>query len=204
MSTVTASPVRELVSSRGRIPGEVGIWVFLLIDFLFFGAIFGVFMVERASDPVTFAHSSRELAVGWGALNTLVLLTSSMSMAYALRFIRSGALRAARRMLLVTGLMGAWFVVDKAFEWTSVLRAGHVPVENQFFYLYFTVTGVHLMHVLIGLVVLGYLYLATGRELGRRAAPSRLLRRNSESGAAYWHFVDLLWLVLFAILYLVV
>lgn len=200
---MTTNAARLPLNGTGRIPGELGIWIFILADLMFFSAIFGVFMIERSESPSVFEHSRDQLVLGWGAANTLILLNSSLAMALAVRSIHGGNLVRGRRYIVVTALFGAWFVVNKSIEWTTEVGAGHVPTENHFFLMYFTSAGIHLLHVLIGLVVLTYLFLATTRALRSGIGAGPVLCRNTETGGLFWHFVDLVWVVLFAILYLV-
>ncbi|BBX00102.1 hypothetical protein BST36_23290 [Mycolicibacterium moriokaense] len=204
MATTVATTRAKTRRNADSVPGETGIWILVLVDLMFFAAIFGVFMVERGNAPAVFDQSRAQLVVGWGAVNTLILLTSSLTMALAVRSVRQGALVQARRLVAVTAAFGVWFVVNKAIEWTAEIGAGHIPNENHFFLMYYTSAGIHLLHVLIGLVVLAYLYLAITRDIRRGAGPSPILKRNTESGGVFWHFVDLLWVVLFAVLYLAV
>ncbi len=200
----TTSEIPSTRPSTRRIPGEPGLWLFLVLDMTFFAVIFGTFMYERAQQPELFATSRETLTIAWGAANTFVLLTSSLVVALALRCVREGALQAAERLTAIGVALGAVFVTNKAIEWGVKIDAGHVPLENTFFQLYYTAAGVHLLHVLIGISVLLYLRHAIGRARRRGSTASPTVIRNFESGAIYWHMVDLLWVVLFALLYLAI
>jgi nitric oxide reductase NorE protein len=180
-----------------RVPGEAGIWVFILGDMLMFGVFFAAFLVQRGQDPEVFAHSRETLTVVYGAVNTLVLLTSSLFVATAVRAHRAGRRDDARRLVALAGMCAAIFAAIKVAEWIIKLDAGHDPGENLFYTYYFLLTGVHFLHLTIGSVVLAYWW-----RLLRRPRQPEGERRVVECCASYWHMVDLLWVVLFPVLYL--
>ena len=184
-------------ASDRHIPGEVGIWVFILGDMLAFALFFGVFMVERGADPGAFDASRRSLSVGFAVANTLLLLTSSLFVVMAVRAIRRGERALAPRLVLLAAACGGAFVINKALEYGAKLDAGITPATDDFFMFFYMLTGIHLLHVLIGLVVLAVLW-----RIARRS-PRPSDQRHFEVGASYWHMVDLLWIVLFPLLYLV-
>lgn len=186
------------VRATRRIPGEGGVWIFLFGDMVVFGAFFATFMYERAQAPELFDESRNTLSIGIGLANTLILLTSSLFVVTAIRAIRSSQ-RPAARWLLIGGLAcGLGFVGLKAVEYTALVSEGHTPDQNTFYVYYFVLTGLHLFHVLIGIVVLVLLLTQAGRaEIGT----TRMAL--VEGGACFWHLVDLLWVVLFPLLYLV-
>jgi len=185
--------------SKRWIPGEVGIWVFILTDMLVFGFFFSTFAYERAQDPEAFDRGREALNTTFGALNTFLLLTASLLVALAVKLVRDGSGGTARKFLVGAGVCGTAFIVNKGFEWTAKLHAGHEPNDDNFFQLFFLLTGIHLLHVLIAMAVLTYLWRLAGQVQG---APTPRQARFLENGASYWHLVDLLWLVLFALLYL--
>ncbi|MGV9799221.1 cytochrome c oxidase subunit 3 [Mycobacterium sp. NPDC003449] len=202
MTYTAEMPAHAEQSRSPRLTGEVGIWVFILLDLLFFTAVFGVFMFERAKAPELFDFSRAQLHVDWGAANTVVLLTSSLTVALTIRCIRQNDFLRARGFIGGTAALGLMFIALKVFEWASEIGAGHVPTENSFFLMYFMTTGLHFIHVLIGLSVLAYMHIAIRRAEHRSDIVPPVLRRNTESGAAFWHFIDLIWVILFAIFYL--
>ena len=181
-----------------RVPGEAGTWVFLLGDLLVFGVFFATFMVERAKAPELFDASRRTLHVGVGLTNTIVLLVSSLSVVVAIHAIRVAARSIAMYSLIAALVCGLTFVGLKAYEYTSLVEAGHSAGANHFYLYYFILTGLHLLHVCIGLIVLALLMTQT-----RRVEVSATRIAVIESGACFWHLVDLLWIVLFPLLYLV-
>jgi nitric oxide reductase NorE protein len=203
-ATGLREPGRKGPGRRGRaktrwVPGEVGIWGFILTDMTGFGVYFLVVAYQRTQQPEVFAHG-RQLTNLWaGVLNTFLLLTASFFVALAVHHVRQGRPAAGRGMLLGTGICGTGFVVNKYFEWGAELAAGHNPLSDNFFQLYYVLTGIHLLHVLVALAVGVYLWRMAGRVRNR---PTARQLRFIENGASYWHMVDLIWLGLFALFYL--
>jgi nitric oxide reductase NorE protein len=184
----------------GWIPGEWGIWAFILTDFSVFGGYFGVFVVLHGRQPEVFRAGSEALSPTHGAVNTVFMLTASLFIALAVQYLRHGRVPTARRLLVAAGLCGAAFIINKPIEWAGQLSAGNGPHRNEFFQLYFLLTGIHLLHVLAAMVVVTLLWRKAGRVRVRLTAPQT---RFVENGASYWHLVDLIWMVLFALFYLV-
>ncbi|WP_250282549.1 MULTISPECIES: cytochrome c oxidase subunit 3 family protein [unclassified Frankia] len=181
----------------GRVPGEIGIWVFIFGDMLVFGLFFGVFVHERSRSTELFEQAHETMNLTFGAVNTLLLLTGSMFVVLGLSALRGGASRPGSRMILVTLLCGAGFVLNKYLEYSDKIDAGHTPSANSFYMYYFVFTGIHLLHLLIGMIGLVIMY-----RIARKPVLEARDIRNLEAGACYWHLVDLLWIVLFALLYL--
>ena len=181
------------------VPGEVGIWGFILTDMTGFGVYFLVFAYQRTQQPAVFAHGRQLTNLSAGVLNTFLLLTASLFVALAVHYVRMGRSSTSTLMLLCTGICGAGFVVNKYFEWDGELATGHNPLSDNFFQLYYVLTGIHLLHVLVALVVVAYLWRTAGKV---RNLPTARQLRFIENGASYWHMVDLIWLGLFALLYL--
>lgn len=187
---------------RGRrwIPGEAGIWAFILVDFSVFGGYFGVFMALRAQQPEVWLAGSRSLSATHGAVNTFFMLTASLFVALAVQHIRRGEVDQTRKLLFGAGLCGLAFIVNKPIEWVGQLAAGHGAHHDEFFQLYFLLTGIHLLHVAAAMVVVAVLW---RKALAVGVAPTRKQARYFENGASFWHLVDLIWMVLFALFYLV-
>ena len=179
------------------IPGEVGIWVFVLGDMFVFGLFFTVFVYYRGLDLELFRSSQATLNQNYGALNTLLLLFSSWFVVLAVIDVREHAARYAARLLGLAMLCGIGFSIVKFIEYGEKLRAGLGIMTNDFYMYYYIFTGLHFVHVIIGLGVLLYL-----RSMVRVGVKSAGELRIFESGAIYWHMVDLLWIVLFPLLYL--
>ena len=190
--TQTAAPPHEK-----RIPGESGTWVFLFGDMLVFGAFFVTFLVERAKAPETFDAARTTLHIGVGVINTLVLLTSSLCVVLAINAMRAGLRQIATRATAAAMAFGVLFIALKVYEYVSLGTAGHGPGANDFYLYYFILTGLHLFHVCLGLGALSFILTQT-----RRPELSATRTALVEGAACFWHLVDLLWIFLFALLYL--
>jgi nitric oxide reductase NorE protein len=185
------------VAGQKRMPGEEGVWGLIIGDLFVFSLFFLTTLYYRASEAEVFARSQLTLNLGFGLINTLLLLTSSLLVATGVHRVRSGR-PLPSRFFGAAILCGLGFVAIKVVEYSEKIRAGLSFGTNDFYMLYFAFTGIHLFHVLIGLGVLTYLMKASRRP---EAAMSNLML--IESGACFWHLVDLLWIVLFALFYLV-
>jgi nitric oxide reductase NorE protein len=184
-------------TSAGHIPGEAGVWVLILGDMCAFTAFFAVFLVHRAQNIELFSVSQLLLERRFGLLNTTLLLTSSLFVARAVLAARTGAGGRPARLLMLALVCGVGFVVSKVFEWGAKITAGITLNTNEFFSFYYMFTGIHLLHVLVGIGVLTYLLARS-----RRADPGASYVAVMEGGGAFWHMVDLIWVVLFALFYL--
>lgn len=185
-------------TSARRIPGESGTWVFLFGDMLVFGAFFVTFLVERAKDPDVFDAARTTLHIGVGVTNTLVLLTSSLFVVLALNAMRAGERTIATRAVAAAMACGVGFIALKVFEYLALASTGHGPGANPVYLYYFVLTGLHLFHVCLGLGALSFVLTQT-----RRDELSHTRTALVEGAACFWHLVDLLWIFLFALLYLV-
>jgi nitric oxide reductase NorE protein len=181
-----------------RIPGEPGIWVLIVGDLLVFGAFFATFTYQRAEQPAVFDAGRRSLTVGFAIANTILLLTSSLFVATAVRAVRDGTRRLAVPLLRSALACGLGFVALKGIEWGLRIADGANPGHDRFYLFFFMLTGIHLLHVLIGLGALTVLH-----HIARRETPRKNDILITEVGASFWHLVDLLWIVLFPLLYLV-
>jgi nitric oxide reductase NorE protein len=189
--TTRASSARQ---NAAELPGDIHIWVMVLGDLLIFGAYFVIFMIYRAQAPQQFLAAQQHLDVTVGVLNTIVLLTSSWFVVQGVQSARAGRHDRAIRLIYLGGAFGVLFIAVKAYEWTTKIIDGHTFTSGEFFGFYYMLTGVHLFHVALGLVILG----VVTRELRN---PRRRRISMVESGAIYWHMVDLLWVVIFALFY---
>jgi len=178
-------------------PGDSGVWVFIMADMSAFAIFFLVFCASRIQNPALYAQARHALDLRFGLANTLILLTSGAFMARAVRQGRAEAWQAARRSMILALGIGALFAVSKSLEWATKIHHGIGLTTNEFFAYYFVFTGVHFLHFIVGEGVLLVLIRRCRQPL---AQADRL--RWAEAGAAYWHMVDLLWIVLFALLYL--
>jgi nitric oxide reductase NorE protein len=191
--TATVAPVTA-ARRETHLPGDQGMWVFVLGDLVFFGVYFIIFMVYRHTEPKLFLSSQRHLNLATGAANTLVLLASSRCVALAVHASRAADPRRGRRLILYGGIGGAIFVVIKTFEWSAEISRGFTLPRNDFFMFYYMLTGVHMFHVLLGLGTLG----VAVHELGDAGAHRAWV---VEAVATYWHMVDVVWIMLFALVY---
>ncbi len=180
-----------------HIPGEAGIWVFVLGDMTVFAMLFSGFVYYRAQQLDVYLQSQTTLNQAFGAINTLLLLTSSWFVVMGTDAARRDARALARRMFTAAFLCGAAFAAVKFFEYREKALAGLTPLTNEFFSFYYMLTGLHLLHVLIGMIVLAVVFKRAGA--GFRSASDTIFL---ECSATYWHMVDLLWIVLFPLLYL--
>lgn len=178
-----------------RIPGEAGIWVLIGGELAAFSAFFLVFAYYRGLAPDDFQRGHLQLDHGIGLANTLILLTSSLFVALGAIRVRSGREGAAFWLRLAL-LCGGLFAALKVFEYGQKIAAGITPLTNDFFMYYFAFTGVHLLHVAIGS---GALIFAIGIS---KRGPSATRTMIVECAAIFWHLVDLLWIILFALFYL--
>ena len=183
--------------TRGHIPGEVGIWVFVAGDLLVFGVFFIVIALGQAEQPALFAESRASLDLWLGMWNTVLLLTGSWFVAIGVEKCRATGKPAASRYFSLAVVCGLAFAANKVFEWGAKLSLDISPATNDFFMLFFIFTGIHLLHVLVGI---GVLLLV--RNISRRPELAPRDISTIESGATFWHLVDLLWIVLFALFYL--
>jgi nitric oxide reductase NorE protein len=179
-------------------PGEDGIWLFILGDMMVFSLFFATFSYYRNENVSLFTASQTHLSQNLGALNTFFMLTSSWFVALAVQSARRGLGRMTPVFFLLAFSCGLGFGVVKFFEYSAKIRAGITLTTNDFYMYYYMFTGIHFMHVLIGMGVLALMarYSWSGEFQAEKI-------RNFESGASFWHLVDLLWIVLFALLYLV-
>lgn len=181
-----------------HVPGEAGIWIFILGDMTVFALLFGVYVDARSKDPALFDRGQAALDQDYGAVNTLLLLTSSILVVMAVRALMAGSARPARLLVLGALACAAGFCVTKYLEWSDHLSHGLKPATSDFWTYYYVLTGLHLFHLLIGMGVLTFILVQTRRPVlsaGRLAFV--------EGGACFWHMVDLLWIVLFPLIYLV-
>ncbi|OBH10244.1 cytochrome c oxidase subunit 3 family protein [Mycobacterium sp. E3247] len=181
------------------VPGQPDMWAFVLFETLIFTAYFGFYLFSRARNPELFLHSQAQLDLRIGVFNTLVLLLSSWSVARCVQSARAGAYRVALRDVFVTAAFAAVFLFFKVFEWARLVHAGNGLGSNDFFTYYFFLTGIHFVHLLIGFVALGVVVY----QLRAQARRERTAQENIETCATYWHTVDFLWVLIFALLYVV-
>jgi cytochrome c oxidase subunit 3 len=187
-----------------------GMWVFLVTEVMFFGGVFATYLVYRRMFPDAFAAASGELDVYWGTINTFVLLTSSLTMAIAVRASQQVRRGATALAILATMALGGVFLGIKFYEYAHKVHEHLAPLlglpfeftgpnpgaARIFFGLYFGMTGFHALHMIIGIGLLAHLLRHVLASPGRSALRVEIV-------GLYWHFVDLVWIFLFPILYLI-
>ncbi len=180
-----------------RLPGVEGVWVFIGADSVIFAILFLSFMQDRLKNPAIFEVSRHTLNMNLGGIDTLILLTSSWSVALAVQAMKRDQIDREPRLLLGGALTGLMFMASKSIEYFQKFAHGITPGTNPFYMWYFTLTGIHLVHVVVGTSLLTYLWIRS-----RRGTYDHLHRAVPESVASYWHLVDLLWIMIFPLLYL--
>ena len=212
-----------------REAGTLGMWAFLVTEVMFFGGLFLAYILYRSRYPVEFAVASNSLNVTMGFINTLVLICSSLTMALGVYFSQVGNRSLLILFLILTMILGLTFLVIKGVEYHEKYVEHHIPVRFQtyqfkweprasgaadlreessravdtghvemFFWLYFAMTGVHALHMIIGLGILTTLVL-----MARRGRFTPEYHSPVELSGLYWHFVDIVWIFLFPLLYLI-
>ncbi len=192
----------------------LGMWIFLITEIMFFGGMFLAYTVYRSSYPNVFAVASTSLNVYIGAFNTVVLLCSSFTMVMAVRAAQLGNRRGIVLFLILTLILGFMFLGIKAYEWNEKFVEHHIPgmanfhlegipLEQQgqaqlFFSLYFAMTGLHALHMVVGAGIVSFLawWAYKGKYTAEYMTPV-------DVGGLYWHFVDIIWIFLFPLLYLI-
>ncbi len=188
--TVEARPDTGLYNAK------LGIWLFLASEVMLFGALFSSYILLRTSDP-NWYHA--DLNVPMATLNTMFLITSSVTVVLSWASLRLNDFAKFKLWGIATFLLASAFMVVKAFEYNEEFTHGLYPATNNFMAVYFTMTGLHGLHVLGGMIVIAYL-LGPGAKMWN-TAPERFTNRVETFGL-YWHFVDLVWIFLFPALYL--
>ncbi len=193
---------------RDDAASKMGMWVFLFTELLLFGGLFLVYSIYRFRNAESFAHAGLELDVMVGTINTIALITSSLTVAMSITAIQRNNKKLALVFLYITIALALVFMVNKYFEWSHKIGHGLFPGmehynsleqgEKLFFYLYYFMTGLHALHVIVGSVFLGFII--------RYIQKGRITHDNfqlHENGGLYWHLVDLIWIYLFPLFYLI-
>jgi cytochrome c oxidase subunit 3 len=198
-----------------RDAGTIGMWLFLVQEVMFFGGLFLAYLLYRNMYPAAFAVGSNSLDITLGAVNTTALICSSLTMALAVYFAQTGSRRNQIIFIILTMILGATFLVIKGFEYANKFKESHIPVLGKFhwheplpagvlehhvemfFWIYFAMTGLHALHMIIGLGIMSWLLYKAwkGTFTPEYHAPV-------EISGLYWHFVDIVWIFLFPLLYL--
>ncbi|USA42619.1 cytochrome c oxidase subunit 3 [Spongiibacter taiwanensis] len=185
--------MNHTISNKTTIPGEQGVFIFVLVDIMVFFWLFVSYLFERLKDPALYNASQTLLSFEVGTANTLILLTSSWLVVLSIKALARGKRPTALFFLAATITLGCLFGAAKLVEYHDKLSVGITMKTNDFFMFYYMMTGLHFVHTVIGIIVLCTLFfrIRTGR--------SGLF--GLESAATYWHMVDLLWIFIFPLLY---
>ena len=187
---------------------KIGMWLFLLSEILLFGGLFILYSVYRFKNPTEFHLAAGELNRPFGTLNTLLLITSSLTMALSISSLQKGNQRLSQLFLATTIFFGLFFLGNKYFEWSGKIHHGIYPNspdlltrgrgEVLFFGLYYSMTGLHGLHVLVGLCILFAMFL-----LMKKGKVGKDHFVPLENSGLYWHLVDIVWIFLFPLFYLI-
>jgi cytochrome c oxidase subunit III len=187
---------------------KIGMWFFLFTEILFFGGMFLLYSIYRFKYAHDFHTAAATENILLGTINTVILLTSSLTIALAISAVRRGQTILSMRLQTATVLMGTVFLVIKYLEWSAKITSGLYPNspvllklppgEILFFGLYYVMTGLHGLHVLVGCIVISFMIYYTKREKINQGSYARL-----ENTGLYWHFVDIVWIYLYPLFYLI-
>lgn len=188
---------------------KIGMWLFIFTELLLFGGLFLVYSVYRFMNSDAFHMAAVELNTAIGAFNTVILLISSMTIAMSTSALQKGQKKLAITLVVITVLIGIGFLVNKWVEWGVKFDHGIWPgsehmIENMsqgeilFFGLYFVMTGLHALHIIVGLIIMGFAIRGINNGKVTIERPSML-----ENAGLYWHLVDLIWIFLFPLFYLI-
>ncbi len=207
MSTAAPSPTVEVHVHRDDEGSRMGMWLFLFTELVLFGGMFLVYAVYRFKYPLEFQLASTQLDTFVGTVNTIILLTSSLTVALSIAALQKGRKAMAQMLVGMTLILALAFLVNKYFEWSHKIALGIYPKspdllnkppgEILYFGLYYTMTGLHALHVVIGMGILLVMMVFVSRGTVHPGHTTRL-----EAGGLYWHLVDLIWIFLFPLFYL--
>ena len=190
------------------VASKIGMWLFIFTEILLFGGMFIVYSFYRFKHPVEFHLANQELNVTVGLINTVILLVSSMTVAMSITALQLGNKKLTLILLAVTLLLALVFLINKYFEWGAKIHHDIYPGsafllslskgDMLFFGLYFFMTGLHALHIIVGMVLLAVVFVKVKNGTVNQGRYSLL-----ENGGLYWHLVDLIWIFLFPLFYLI-
>ena len=180
---------------------KLGIWVFLASEVMLFGGLFSAYVFLRMAAPAgEFAYWGSKLSIPMATVNTLVLISSSVTVIMSWASLKMKDFEKYKMYMGLTLLCALIFLVIKYFEYTGKFHHGIYPSSSTFMAIYFTLTGLHGLHIIGGMIVMGYFWLPAGNKMWH-SEPDHFTNRIEVAGL-YWHFVDLVWIFLFPVLYL--
>ncbi len=196
------------LTHRDYTGAKLGMWLFLFTEIILFGGMFLLYSIYRNVHTADFHEAGKEMSVVIGAINTIILLTSSLTMALSISAIKNGEKSRSILLQAVTIILGLAFLVNKYFEWSDHIHHGFYPNSPEllgmshgkilFFGLYYVMTGIHGLHVLIGVGIIGFVLILTSRGIVSAADYVKL-----ENTGLFWHLVDIIWIYLFPLFYLI-
>jgi heme/copper-type cytochrome/quinol oxidase subunit 3 len=198
MSSIAATEnYREAPAIQIMSPGKMGIWWFLASEIMVFGGLIATYILYRMASAGAWAEMANHVSTTIGAVNTFVLLTSSLTMVLAHAAIEDGNRQRAKLFLGLTILFGLMFLGFKAVEYTGEINKGFTPLAGAFWSFYYAMTGLHGLHVLAGIIANFALFV-----MAVRGSLWPTTQQRVEYAGLYWHFVDVVWIFLFPLLYL--
>lgn len=196
------------IERRDYTGAKLGMWLFLFTEILLFGGMFLLYSIYRTTHTADFHEAAREMSVTIGAVNTVILLTSSLTMVLSIAAIKQGAKARSLVFQAATVILGCAFLINKYFEWTEHIRHGYYPNSPEllamshgkilYFGLYYVMTGIHGIHVLIGAGIICFTFILTLRGVVTNEDYIKL-----ENTGLFWHLVDVIWIYLFPLFYLI-
>ncbi len=177
---------------------KLGIWLFIASEIMLFGGLFSAYILLRNGVP-DWPHGASHLNVPLATINTLILISSSVTMVMAWAAVKENNPSSYKKNMGLTVALGALFLVIKGYEYASKFQHHHYPSTDNFYGIYFVLTGLHGLHILIGVLV-NFYFLLPGAKLWQK--DSEQFAGRIEASGLYWHFVDLVWIFLFPVLYL--
>ena len=193
---------------RDDIGAKLGLWLFLFTEVLLFGGMFLLYAAYRYAHPDDFKNAAHMLDASMGTINTIILLTSSLTVVLSIVALQRHSKKLSIFFLIATILMGIAFLVNKYFEWGAKIKHGIYPKgpelanmpegESLYFGLYYAMTGLHGLHIVIGLIILIFMLVFIIRD---KITPDNMVKL--ENGGLYWHLVDIIWIFLFPLFYLI-
>jgi nitric oxide reductase NorE protein len=199
-TSVTASDLDLVDKKRSdkKLPGDLAMWFFILAELTVFAIFFVGFAISEQMHNEIFTQGKAQLHQTSGLINTISLLTSSLFVALALSAIKKAQSKEAVILLLTAKFFALIYISVKIWEYLSLFEQGITIETNTFFTLYFLITAFHLMHVVLGMVIISFIAHSAWQ---RKYNNSNL--SGFEAGASYWHMVDLLWIILFPLIYVI-
>jgi len=196
------------IEHRDYTGAKLGMWLFLFTEILLFGGMFLLYSIYRTTYTADFHDAAKEMSVTIGAINTVILLTSSLTMVLSIAAIKQGAKARSLVLQAATVILGGVFLLNKYFEWTEHIRHGYYPDSPEllamghgkvlYFGLYYVMTGIHGIHVLIGAGIICFTFILTMRGVVTDKDYIKL-----ENTGLFWHLVDVIWIYLFPLFYLI-